>query len=71
MGAGSGSFGATGAGLFASKSSSTAFDFAGSKVKKGTKVQKIEITAENMADAVIGRSHASAVTNPPTIVDEF
>lgn len=71
VGAGSGSFGATGAGLFASKSSSTAFDFAGSKVKKGTKVQKIEITAENMADAVIGRKHASAVTNPPTIVDEF
>ncbi len=71
VGAGAGSFGATGAGLFASKSSSTAFDFAGSKVKKGTKVQKIEITAENMADAVIGRKHASAVTNPPTIVDEF
>jgi hypothetical protein len=68
---GSGSFPANGAGLFASKSSSTAFDFAGSKVKNGTKVHGVKITADNMADAVIGRNHASAVTNPPTIVDEF
>lgn len=71
VGAGSGSFGSTGAGLFASKSSSSAFDFTGCKVKKGTKVQKITITEENMAEAVIGRQHASEVTNPPALVDEF
>jgi len=71
VGASSGQFGSTGAGLFASKSSSTAFDFTGCKVKKGTKVQKITITEENMAEAVIGRNHASEVTNPPALVDEF
>ncbi|MBO4475433.1 MAG: hypothetical protein J5737_01745 [Bacteroidales bacterium] len=74
VGASSGSFASTGAGLFASRSTKVTvspYDFTGCKVKKGTKVQKIEITDENMAEAVIGRNHASSVTNPPVLVDEF
>ena len=71
VGASSGSFASTGAGLFASKSSRSEFDFTGCKVRNGTKVQKITITADNMADAVIGRNHASSVTNPPVLVDSF
>ncbi len=71
VGASSGSFASTGAGLFASKSSSSEFDFTGCKVRNGTKVQKITITADNMAEAVIGRNHASSVTNPPVLVDSF
>ena len=71
VGAGSGSFGSSGAGLFASKSSKTAFDFTGCKVKSGVKCQGVVIDNENLADAVIGRNHASSITNPPTIVESF
>ena len=71
VGAGSGSFGSTGAGLFVASGTAKAWTFTGCKVITGTKCQKVDITADNMADAVVGRNHASSITDPPTLVSSF
>ncbi len=71
-GAGEDAFGSTAAGLFCSDGNdSHAWDFTGCVVKNGTKVSKITVTEENLADAIVGRKHASSITNPPTFVDSF
>ena len=71
VGAGSGSFGDTGAGLFVASKTAKAWTFTGCKVINGTKCQGTVITDENMADAVVGRKHATSITDPPTLVDSF
>lgn len=71
VGAGSGSFGSTGAGLFVASKTAKAWTFTGCKVINGTKCQGAVITDENMADAVVGRKHATSITDPPTLVDSF
>ena len=71
VGAGSGSFGNTGAGLFVAAKSAKEWTFTGCKVINGTKCQGKVITDENMAEAVVGRKHATDITDPPTLVDSF
>lgn len=70
-GDGEGAFGNTAAGLFCSDDSANAWDFTGCKVLSGTKCQNVEVTASNLADAVIGRNHPTGITNPPSIVSSF
>ena len=71
VGAGSGSFGSSGAGLFVASASKKAWTFTDCQVITGTKCQSVVVTDENMADAVVGRNHASSITNPPTLVSSF
>lgn len=71
VGAGSGSFGNTGAGLFVASNSTKAWTFTGCKVITGTKCQGLTVTSENMAEAVVGRKHATSITDIPTLVDSF
>ena len=66
-GASEGSFGSTAAALFAADGTANAWDFTGCVVKTGTKCQNVEITADNLSSAVIGRNQATSITNPPTI----
>lgn len=66
-GASEGSFGSTAAALFASDGTANAWDFTDCVVKTGTKCQNVEITADNLSSAVIGRNQATSITNPPTI----
>lgn len=70
-GAGENKFESTAAGLFAADGAANAWDFTGCKIKNGTKCSNVEITESNLADAVIGRNHASAIDNPPIFVDSF
>ncbi len=71
VGAGAGSFGSQGAGLFSHGKSAKAWTFTGCKVITGTKCQGIVVTADNMAEAVVGRNHASSITDAPTLVSSF
>jgi len=68
-GAGENAFGSTAAGVFCSDGTANAWDFTGCKIKTGTVCQNLEVTAENLSDAIIGRNHASSITNPPSIED--
>ena len=71
-GAGENAFGNTAAGLFCSDGNAGhAWDFTGCVILKGTKCSKLEITEENLAEAIVGRNHATEITNAPTIVDSF
>ena len=71
-GAGENAFGNTAAGLFCSDGNAGhAWDFTGCVILKGTKCSKLEITEENLADAIVGRNHATEITNAPTFVDSF
>ncbi len=70
-GAGEGSFGSTAAGLFSADDSANDWDFTGCKVLSGTKCQNMEVTADNLVDAVIGRNHPTSITNAPSIVTSF
>ena len=71
VGAGAGSFGSTGAGLFVASNSAKAWTFTDCKVITGTKCQGTVITDSNMADAVVGRKHATSTTGLPTLVSSF
>ena len=71
VGAGSGSFGSTGAGLFVASGSAKAWTFTNCKVITGTKCQGTTITDSNMAEAVVGRSHATSTNGLPTLVSSF
>ena len=70
-GAAENSFGSTSAGLFASDGTANAWDFTGCKIKNGAVCSKITVTEDNLADAIIGRQHATSITNAPTFVDSF
>ena len=70
-GAGEGSFGSAAAGLFCSDDNANDWDFTGCKVLSGTKCQNVEVSGENMADAVVGRNHPTSITNAPSIVASF
>ena len=70
-GASENSFGSTSAGLFASDGTANAWDFTGCKIKNGAVCSKITVTEENLDEAIIGRNHATDITNAPTFVDSF
>ena len=71
-GAGEKAFGSTAAGLFCSDgNSSHAWDFTGCVIKKGTKCSTVTVSTDKFTDMLIGRNHASSITNAPTIVDSF
>ena len=71
-GAGENAFGSTAAGLFCSDgNSSHAWDFTGCLIKKGTKCSKVTVSEDQFIDMLVGRNHASSITNKPTIVDSF
>ncbi len=71
VGAGSGSFGSTGAGLFVASGTAKEWTFTNCKVITGTKCQGTVITDSNMADAVVGRNHATSTNGLPTLVSSF
>lgn len=71
VGAGSGSFGSTGAGLFVASGSAKEWTFTNCKVITGTKCQGTTVTDANMADAVVGRNHTTSTTSLPTLVSSF
>ena len=71
VGAGSGSFGSTGAGLFVASGTAKEWTFTNCKVITGTKCQGTTITDSNMAEAVVGRNHATSTTGLPTLVSSF
>ena len=71
VGAGANSFGSTGAGLFVATGTAKDWTFTNCKVISGTKCQSIVVTADNMADAVVGRKHATSTTGLPTLVSSF
>ncbi len=71
VGAGTGSFGSTGAGLFVASGSAKAWTFTNCKVITGTKCQGTVVTDSNMADAVVGRNHATSTNGLPTLVSSF
>ena len=71
-GAGENAFGSTAAGLFCSDgNSSHAWDFTGCLIKTGTKCSKVTVSEDKFTDMLVGRNHASSITNAPTIVDSF
>ena len=60
------------AGLFCSDGNTAhAWDFTGCKIKKGAKCQNIDVAEDNFLKSLVGRKHASSITNAPTIVDSF
>ena len=71
VGAGSGSFGSTGAGLFVASGTAKEWTFTNCKVITGTKCQGTVITDSNMAEAVVGRKHATSTNGLPTLVSSF
>ncbi len=70
VGAGTG-FASNGAGLFVASGSAKAWTFTNCKVITGTKCQSTVITDSNMAEAVVGRNHATSTTGLPTLVSSF
>ena len=71
-GAGENAFGSTAAGLFCSDgNTSHAWDFTGCLIKKGTKCSKVTVSEDQFTNMLVGRKHASSITNAPTIVDSF
>lgn len=71
-GAGENAFSSTAAGLFCSDgNSSHAWDFTGCLIKNGTKCSKVTVSEDKFTDMLVGRNHASSITNAPTIVDSF
>ena len=71
VGAGSGSFGSSGAGLFVASGTAKVWTFTNCKVITGTKCQGTTITDSNMAEAVVGRNHATSTNGLPTLVSSF
>ena len=71
-GAGEGKFEGTAAGLFCSDGNAGhAWDFTGCLIKKGTKCSKVTVSEDQFTNMLVGRNHASSITNAPTIVDSF
>jgi len=70
-GAGEKKYGSDAAGLFASDGTANAWDFTGCKIKSGTKCQNVTVTTDLFTNMLIGRKHATSITNPPTIVSSF
>ena len=70
VGAGTG-FASNGAGLFVASGSAKAWTFTNCKVITGTKCQSTVITDSNMAEAVVGRKHATSTNGLPTLVSSF
>ena len=71
-GASENGFGSTAAGLFCSDGNTAhAWDFTGCKIKNGAKCQKLAVTEDNFKNSLVGRKHASSITNAPTFVDSF
>ena len=71
-GASENGFGSTAAGLFCSDGNTAhAWDFTGCKIKNGAKCQKLAVTEDNFNNSLVGRKHASSITNPPVFVDSF
>ena len=71
VGAGSGSFGSSGAGLFVASGTKKEWTFTDCKVITGTKCQGTVVTDSNMADAVVGRNHATSTNGLPALVSSF
>ena len=71
-GAGEKAFGNTAAGLFCSDGNGGhAWDFTGCLIKEGTKCSNVTVSEDKFTDMLVGRNHASSITNAPTIVDSF
>ena len=71
-GAGENAFGSTAAGLFCSDgNTSHAWDFTGCLIKEGTKCSNVTVSTDQFTDMLVGRNHATEITNAPTIVDSF
>lgn len=79
-GAGENAFGSTAAGLFCSYGRDDeekdpevahAWDFTGCLIKNGTKCSKVTVSTDQFTDMLIGRLHATEITNAPSIVDSF
>ena len=71
-GAGENAFGSTAAGLFCSDgNTSHAWDFTGCLIKEGTKCSNVTVSEDQFTNMLVGRNHASSITNAPTIVDSF
>ena len=71
-GAGEKAFGSTAAGLFCSDGNGGhAWDFTGCLIKEGTKCSNVTVSEDQFTNMLVGRNHASSITNAPTIVDSF
>ena len=71
-GAGEKAFGDKAAGLFCSDGNAGhAWDFTGCLIKKGTKCSTVTVSEDQFTNMLVGRNHATEITNAPTIVDSF